>query len=304
MTFSVVMPLYNKSAYVQEAVRSAAEQDFPPSEIIVVDDGSTDDGPDKVRALGLPGVRLLHQANGGAAAARNAGIETASGDYVCFLDADDCYGPGFLGAIARLAARYPQAGLLATAYVRRHADGVRDGPLLCRSVAGGGIVEDFYSAWNRSCFFFTSSLAVRRDVLVEHRLLFAVGERLAEDQDLWFRIAERFPIAFDAAAHAEYRLGVAGSASYGGKVQDELPAFRRLGERLRRADVPEHLRRSAARLYASHLLNVANARLASSDRRGAWAMMSRREALANPVYWLRTGLRWTVADGTGGKRTP
>ena len=300
MKFSVIIPLYNKSAYVAEAVRSAVEQDLPALEIIVVDDGSTDDGAAKVLHLDLPGVRLIRQPNGGIAAARNAGIEAARGDYVCFLDADDCYRPGFLATIARLAERYPEAGLLATSYIRRHADGGYSPVRLHRTVANGGVVKDFYAAWNCSGFFSTISLAVRRNILSDRRFRFPVGERLGEDQDLWFRIAEQFSIAFDPAAQAEYRLEVEGSATYGSRVQNELPAFQRLGERLRNRAVPGHLRRSGSRLFASHLLNIANARLASGDRRGAWAMVSRTEALANPLYWLRTALRFTWSHGTKG----
>lgn len=291
MKFSVVIPLYNKAAYIEEALRSVAGQTLPALEIIVVDDGSTDDGAAIVLGLNLPGVWLLRQRNRGVAAARNAGIKAARGDYVCFLDADDCYRPGYLAAIAKLAQDYPGAGLLATSYVRRHADGHRSAVRLARSVANGGLVRDFYAAWNRSNFFFTSSLALRRNILIDRRLRFPVGERLGEDQDLWFRIAERFPIAFDPAPQAEYRLEVSQSATFGTFVRDELPVFRRLGERLRQRQVPRHLRRSAARLYASHLLNVAHARLADCDRRGAWAMVCRGEALANPFYWLRTVLR-------------
>ena len=303
MKFSVVIPLYNKSDYVEEALRSAMEQDYPALEIIVVDDGSTDDGPAKVLQLDLPGVRLIRQPNGGVAAARNAGIEAAQGDYVCFLDADDCYRPGFLAALARLAEHYPVAGLLATSYVHRHTDGLRSGVRLYRTVAKRGLVRDFYAAWNRSCFFFTSSLAVRRNILADRRFRFPVGERLGEDQDLWFRIAEQFSMAFDPAAQAEYRLDVEGSATYGSRVQNELPAFQRLGERLRRRAVPEHLRRSGNRLFASHLLNVANVRFAGGDQRGAWAMVGRREALANPLYWLRTVLRLTWFHGIKRQRT-
>jgi glycosyltransferase involved in cell wall biosynthesis len=297
MKFSVIIPLYNKAAYIEEAVRSAVDQERPALEIIVVDDGSTDDGPAKVLDIDLPGVRLISQPNGGVAAARNAGIEAAQGDYVCFLDADDCYRPGFLAAIALLAERYPEAGLLATSYVYRHADGHHSPVRLKHTVANGGLVQDFYAAWNRSCFFFTSSLAIKRNVLSDRQFRFPVGERLGEDQDLWFRIAEHFPIAFVPSVQAEYRLEVAGSATHGACVRDELPVFRRLMVRLGQREVPTHLYRSAGRLYASHVLNVANARLSCGDRHGAWAMVSRKEALANPLYWLRTALRLTWLYG-------
>ncbi|WP_153115697.1 glycosyltransferase family 2 protein [Rhodocyclus tenuis] len=303
MMFSVVIPLYNKSAYIEEALHSVMAQDLPAGEIIVVDDGSSDDGPAKVEALGIPLVRLIRQPNAGVSAARNAGIDAARGDWVCFLDADDRYLPGFLASLARLADAYPNAALLATAYVRCHANGQRRVPSLHPAAARGGLVSNFYAAWSRSNFFFTSSLAIRRSLLTDERLRFAIGERLGEDQDLWFRIAERFPIAFDPVARAEYRLDVPGSATHGSGVADELPAFRRLAERLRRHEVPQHMRRGAARFYASHLLNVANVRLAGGDRQAAWRIALRREAFANPFYWLKTALRLALGGEINSRGT-
>jgi glycosyltransferase involved in cell wall biosynthesis len=305
MKISVVIPLYNKGPYIEACLRSVCAQRRPADEIIVVDDGSTDNGAAIVSALGIANLRLIRQANGGVSAARNAGIDAARGDIVCFLDADDCYLPEFLASIAALAGDYPEAAVLATAYLLRRPDGTQDRNRLHHSLHGRGLVGDYYAAWNRSCFFFTSSVAIRRSVLMDNRFRFPAGERLAEDQDLWFRLAEHFPVAFEPVPLAEYRTGVPGSATSASAVGDELPAFRRLYERLRTGQVPRHLRRSAARLYASHLLNVANVRRARGDHRGAITMVLRKPAVANPGYWLRTFARalWPVAsERTGGNR--
>jgi glycosyltransferase involved in cell wall biosynthesis len=89
--YTVVIPAYNAAAWIAEAVCSAADQEPRPAEIIVVDDGSTDDtGP---IAAGLPGVRVVHRENGGEAAARNTGLRAATTRWVSFLDADDVYLP-------------------------------------------------------------------------------------------------------------------------------------------------------------------------------------------------------------------
>lgn len=88
-TVTVVVPLYQCARYVEGAVRSVLAQTFQDFEIVVVDDGSTDDGPDRVRRLGDHRIRIVTKANGGLASARNAGIRAARGRYIALLDADD-----------------------------------------------------------------------------------------------------------------------------------------------------------------------------------------------------------------------
>ena len=97
-TVSVVIPLYNKGKYIERAISSVLAQSFPPLEVIVVDDGSTDDGPEKVLKLKNPKIALIQQENKGPGAARNAGLAIAKGKYIAFLDADDEWYPSFLKA--------------------------------------------------------------------------------------------------------------------------------------------------------------------------------------------------------------
>jgi glycosyltransferase involved in cell wall biosynthesis len=94
----VVIPLYNKGKYIERALSSVLAQTFPPLEIIVVDDGSTDDGPERVLKFNDPRITLIRQENKGPGAARNAGLSRAKGKYVSFLDADDEWMPSFLEA--------------------------------------------------------------------------------------------------------------------------------------------------------------------------------------------------------------
>ena len=98
---SVVMPCYDGRAYLAAAIDSILAQDYRPLELIVVDDGSADGSGDVARGFGPP-VVVLEQANRGVAAARNAGLERATGEYIAFCDADDLWTPGSLRA--RIAA--------------------------------------------------------------------------------------------------------------------------------------------------------------------------------------------------------
>lgn len=288
MNFSVVIPLYNKGPYIEAAIQSVMAQTLQPLEVLLVDDGSTDDGLDRALGMHYPCLRVIRQGNAGVAAARNMGIAAAQGDYVCFLDADDSYRPGLLAALSELAKRFPTAGLVATSYTKLYPDGGIVTIPLHASVSRSGMVKDFYTAWCKSSFLCTISLAIHRQVFAEPSFRFPVGERLGEDQDLWFRIAERFPVAFDPVALSMYRMDVVGSATAVGTVVNELPVFERLAARIRSKSIPTDLRGGAKRLYSSQLLNVARARADAHDARGAWALVLRTDACANTLYWLRT----------------
>ena len=87
---SVIIPLYNGAAYIERSIHSVLNQTFQEFEIVVVDDGSTDDGPQRVTAFHLPHIRLIRQANGGVSAARNTGIREARYGLIAFLDAVSC----------------------------------------------------------------------------------------------------------------------------------------------------------------------------------------------------------------------
>jgi glycosyltransferase involved in cell wall biosynthesis len=100
---SAVIPTYNRAALVGRAVQSILAQTRPPDEVLVVDDGSTDDTEAVVRRLG-PRVTYLRQENAGASAARNHGVDAASGEFVAFLDSDDVWSPDYLARIARAIA--------------------------------------------------------------------------------------------------------------------------------------------------------------------------------------------------------
>ena len=106
MDFSVLMPAYNVSGIIERAIRSAAAQTLPPLEILVIDDCSTDNTVEVVKALArdIPSLRVLSTpANGGPSAARNVGLCAAKGDWIGLLDADDAWKPGRLEHLSEVA---------------------------------------------------------------------------------------------------------------------------------------------------------------------------------------------------------
>lgn len=290
VSISLVIPLYNKGEHVAACLRSALAQTQPALEVLVIDDGSTDDGAAQVQAMQAPSVRLVSQANAGVSVARNRGIALAQGDVVAFLDADDLLHPGYLATLLRLWQVYPAAGMACTAY-RVDAAGratVVSHPRMAAEAIG--LVTDFHGDWSRRSFACSSSIAVRRDLLLRQTTLFPLGERMGEDQDLWLRLAEQAPVAYCNSALADYRVGLHGSATQSEPpLCDILPCYRRLGERLEAGLVPPPLRPGARRLLASHLINIARLRAAQGDTAAAMQLLLRdARARRNPAYWLRS----------------
>jgi glycosyltransferase involved in cell wall biosynthesis len=113
---SVVIPLYNKEQYIARAIHSVLQQTFQDFEIVIINDGSTDNSISEINKINDHRIRLIDQENKGVSAARNRGIEEASADYISFLDADDEWEENHLAVIAELINKFPQCGLFGTSY--------------------------------------------------------------------------------------------------------------------------------------------------------------------------------------------
>jgi len=293
---SVVIPLFNKAATVERAVMSAVRQTVQPQLIIVVDDGSTDEGPLRVARLSDARVRLLQQPNVGPGAARNLGVSVAHTPLVGFLDADDEWKPSFLEHVHALAARCPEAGIYCTAYEEIRPEDGRPFRHRFRAVPatpGGGIVDDWFAAMLGFPPVSSSSVVVRREALNAVGG-FPEGERLAEDWDLWTRLALRYRMAFDPAVQAVYHREAEGrlmhTQRYDGR---DTPLVRTLTAALKRGDIPTAPARSVRRFLAKHQLEIAKDCLARGDRILArqWIARSARLGVLLPKcarWWWRS----------------
>jgi glycosyltransferase involved in cell wall biosynthesis len=185
-TVSVVIPAYRTAGTLGRAVESLLTQTRPPDDILVIDDGSPDDVAAALRPYGGR-VRLFRQDNGGAASARNRGLDLAAGDLVGFLDADDYWEPVKLERQLEVLDHHPRVALVATRFFTQPPGGPRIAPhpkalpwcdrLLEARGAG---------AFEAATCITTSTVLVCRRALGDCR--FDTTLRTAEDVDLWVRL--------------------------------------------------------------------------------------------------------------------
>lgn len=197
---SVVVSLYNKGELVKRAIESVLAQGFGDFEVVVVDDCSTDAGPDAVLRMGDPRIRLLKiEKNSGPSVARDIGIKASLSKLIAFSDADDEWKPTFLESCVRFLEAHPEAGLVATGYERWE----RGGRYSVVMNTSEGIIENPFVMWGDSFFVWTSGILVRKEAY------FTAGGfdprlRWGEDVNLWIKIAMRYPVGYIPQALAIY----------------------------------------------------------------------------------------------------
>lgn len=177
--FSIIIPLYNKAQYVQRAIDSVMGQRVVDFEVIVVNDGSTDGGEQRVLAYGDQ-VRLINQPNQGVSEARNCGIKEAKHPWIAFLDADDFWLPNFLESMRQGIAQFPQAGILGCSYSQSMEHLGKVDP------QGWFQMDDYFKRAIVNTLFFTSATVIRKSFFLENPGFDRDLSR-GEDLDVWFR---------------------------------------------------------------------------------------------------------------------
>lgn len=206
---SVIVPAYNAARYVAEALQSITEQGHAPLEVLLVDDGSTDDTVTLVRRQ-FPAVRVISQPNAGVAEARNTGLRHARGDLICLLDADDGWYPGKLRAQIEHLRTHPETGAVYHAWRVWAAAADGSYPALPAPPQGqaGEIVAELsgwiYPQLLLDCVVHTSSIMIRRE-FVEQLGGFRADLVNGEDYDYWLRLSRLTRIDKLAGVYSFYR---------------------------------------------------------------------------------------------------
>jgi hypothetical protein len=217
MIISVVIPTYNYGHYLPFAIESVLAQKRFPDEIIVVDDGSTDDTKEVV-ARYAPRVRYFFQQNAGLSAARNTGTKLASGDWVAYLDSDDAWKPEKLLDQEAAVNKVPGAVVAYTGQVNLNPDG---------SISEGNLAMPPDRIWPtlraRNMLPASSVMAHRASVLEAGG--FNEKLRSCEDWDLWVRLRSRGPFAAASESLTIVRLTPQSMSSNAQRMIDNMEAI-------------------------------------------------------------------------------
>jgi glycosyltransferase involved in cell wall biosynthesis len=188
---TVIIPAYNSENSLGQAVESVLSQNCESTEIIVVNDGSTDQTAEVTRSY-KERIVYLEQSNAGQGAARNAGLKVATGEFIAFLDADDYWLPGFLECCTRFLVEHPEAVAVNTGLIVRLQDGTElIKPALITepdAPAEPFVIDDFFSFWAEHDHVRTGSAVIRKSVIDK-----AGGQRadlrVSQDLEYWGYIA-------------------------------------------------------------------------------------------------------------------
>ena len=189
MNISVIIPTYNRAHLLSRAVQSVLNQTMPAHEIIIVDDGSTDNTAELITQR-FSQCRYIQQPNMGVSAARNSGIESASGEWLAFLDSDDEWLPGKLQAQVDLLHKHPEIRICHTEEIWIR-NGKRVNQMKKHAKSGGHIFKNCLPL----CVISPSSVMIHSSLFAE---IGTFDEELpaCEDYDLWLRICANNPVAF------------------------------------------------------------------------------------------------------------
>jgi len=283
---TVVITCYDHGRFLRDAVRSVWRQTFTDLEVIVVDDGSTDDTP--AVAADLSEIQYIRQGHSGLSVARNTGWRASRGRYVSFLDADDRLLPDALRLGVACAAAHPDAAFVSGHYVVIDGSGLRlpGRPRPC-------VTSDHYQALLRSNYIGMHATVLYRHETLERYGGFDPSLPAAEDYDIYLRVARQAPVVCHPGLVAEYRWhGANMSLDSGLMLKATLRVLCRQRAHARGHDRLERAYGEGVRfwqqLFGEPLLYEVGARVRTG---GSWSAIERLLAVLLRYYPLGLGRR-------------
>ncbi len=216
--FSIIIPLYNKAPHIEKAIKSIVDQTFNTYEIIIVNDGSTDnslnilnsfcDKLKNVEADTLEKIKIIDQKNQGVSTARNNGVKIAKYNYVAFLDADDWWESTFLADMKGVIEEFPEAGIWSSSYYVVKNNSRRLARIGVDSNFDKGIIN-YLQVYAKTLEMpvWTGAAIIKKSIF-DQETGFKSILALGEDFDLWIRVALKYPIAFINKPLSNYNFDV------------------------------------------------------------------------------------------------
>lgn len=204
--FSVIIPYYNKRDTIRQTVMSVLGQSFQNFELIIVDDGSTDNF--NFSEFGYDCIRVIKQNNKGVSEARNRGIIEAKGKFICFLDADDLWKPNHLSVLHDMINKFPDCSYFCTSHctITDNGQTVHSAHHLKKQKEDTFLCKDLFKLLNCTSddVINTNSICIKKSIIMNNSVFFEPGITNGEDCDMWFRVALLCPIVITKTETTEY----------------------------------------------------------------------------------------------------
>jgi len=205
-TLSIVMPLYNKAAYVLDAIASVLAQTFSSWELWVVDNGSTDGSDKQVETIKDSRIQLVRSPQQGPSAARNFGLHYATGEWILFLDADDLLELDYLTIQLETARQNPTASVIVGGW-QEFRDASAQARVVKSPAGVGKPPQDLREGAIAFVPWAVHAALIRRSALTQECLWpEELDGFLGEDLAFWFRIVNRYEVAYSPSQGALYRI--------------------------------------------------------------------------------------------------
>ncbi|MCZ4319713.1 glycosyltransferase family A protein [Aequorivita viscosa] len=209
LKFSVVIAVFNKEKYIGDTIKSVLAQTVSDFEIVIVNDGSTDNSEAEILKFKDPRIRYFLQDNQGAAAARNAAIEKAKSENIALLDADDYWYPFYLEEQKRLLKKFPSQYIFATAAeIKRNGKKFQNSYTI-KTIEKDAALVDYFEASQLDSVLHSSSVVIKRNVFDE---VGGYNPKIisGEDTDLYVRIGLKYKVVFSPKVCVTYVIRKSG----------------------------------------------------------------------------------------------
>jgi len=201
--FSVIIPLYNKELSIKSTIKSVLAQTFRNFELLIINDGSTDNSFSVAESITDTRIRIINKKNGGVSSARNFGIQASKNEYIAFLDADDYWFPNCLEEFAKLIVKYTEAKVFCTGHMLtgHHNPGTNKSYYLndLHMATAIAMAKYTYAAVCTGCITISKKCFIKSG-------LFDENLSHGEDTDMWFRLSDIYLFAKTEVVTMEYRI--------------------------------------------------------------------------------------------------
>ena len=224
---SIIIPVFNKEAYLAETITSVLKQTYTHFELLLINDGSTDDSLKVMQRFKDARIRIIDQENHGLSKTRNRGVAAAKNELIALLDADDLWLPDHLKHLVKLSEKFPETQLFATGYYELFNSGKTVKPKINTTQQQPCQITDFFTESLYQHLVIPSTLAFTKS---SFNLLGGFNEATtySEDVDFLIRANLQFKMAYDPKITCHYRTGVAGQISSLNKSDLQVPKFGQL----------------------------------------------------------------------------